>query len=553
MSASDQAQKIAFVDEVDDQGNVIEGKRAYAKSTYAPSSYAPSTYAPSVASPSKEKPNTGRARRERTRRDSSSPVTSALTDSDSTLHPRRDSLKKSPKEREKSVSSTKKAMIPAMRPQPKHAKTTPPTLQRSHGEASYYGITPAVTASSRPRAQTSQPRPQSYYNVASRPPPANARFYAHQSSAPIPIPTSFPPPSWAASSPGGIPYHSPSPAPVITQQSPDYFSRPLQDRFSTGRPQSAMSIRPASRSIPTYDDFEPENEKSLTRRSSRKVSRHEDVRGPMAPPPRPATTRPLVYRPPPPRRFEDDDLAGGGSLYRDMTPYEYNEVALPVRTRSRSRRPSLGRSTSISYDVGEYGTEVASKGRRGSYYGNQSASSGSAYEEQLRLAARYQDDVTGGTALPLTADALRTSRTTGSSRSTRSSGSHDESDFRKSATTRTTRSSTNDEDVTIRVRGSTVLKVGGAEMQCRDGAEINIISRGPTGYRTSSDKSSYMGQDDRRTHRIERPPARGRSSSQAPSSYQYAPESGYDKYYDTAPIPPYPAYPALYPPEGDYF
>jgi hypothetical protein len=34
-----------------------------------------------------------------------------------------------------------------------------------------------------------------------------------------------------------------------------------------------------------------------------------------------------------------------------------------------------------------------------------------------------------------------------------------------------------DEDVTIRVKGSTVLKFGNMEMQCQDGAEINITSR----------------------------------------------------------------------------
>jgi len=107
--------------------------------------------------------------------------------------------------------------------------------------------------------------------------------------------------------------------------------------------------------------------------------------------------------------------------------------------------------------------------------------------------------------MPLTAETLRKAGKSGtSSRSTRSSGSHDESDYRQqSATTRTTRSTApnNDEDVTIRVKGSTVLKFGNTEMQCEDGAEINITSRSgnPEIRAAGSDRSSYVEQDDRRT------------------------------------------------------
>ncbi|KAK0719885.1 hypothetical protein B0H67DRAFT_462007, partial [Lasiosphaeris hirsuta] len=556
MSGRDRPARIASVEDVDDEGNVIEGTGRYAASVFTPS----------VASPAKEKPNTGRTRKDKSRRDS----TSLLTDSDSTVHPHRDFLKKSTKERDKSAASnSKKAMIPtsAMRPPVKHAKTTG-NIPRRELEASYYGVNPTVTpASSRPRAQTSN-RPVSYYGNPSRPPLANARFYHNQPQ--VTTPTSFPPPSWAGSGGSGPFAPPPSPGPVITHQQPDYFSRPLGDRFSTARPQSSMGFRPPPQAI-VYDDFEeePVREKSLARRPSthRKVSKPDDDRRAMPPPRRPATARPttLAFRPPPstPARrsvgFDEDDFVGGdGGLFQDISPHHAYDYGAPIPVRTRSRRPSVG-ATSITYDGGDFRTEVAGRsGRRNSYYGGKSASSGSGYEDKLRQATMYQEE-TGGPALPLTAESLRKAgRNGGSSRSTRSSGSHDESDYRQSATTRTTRSSNNDEDVTIRVKGSTTLKVGNAEMQCRDGAEINIISRTAPTFRTVGDKSSYMDQDDRRT-RVERPATRVRSNSQAGSfsrsipKYDYPQPAalGYDRYYQDLPhreiqreIPPYPSYPS---------
>ncbi|KAK3370122.1 hypothetical protein B0H63DRAFT_308024 [Podospora didyma] len=572
MSAREPPPKIASVEDADESGNPIEGTGRYAASTYAASTYAPSTYAPSTyaPSPTKEKPNTGRQRRERSRRETSSPIPSALTDSDSTVHPRRDSLKKSPRDRDRHDSNT--IMPSHHRPPVKQSKTTS-SLPRKDMEASYYGVNPTVTpASSRPRAQTSNPRPASYYGGASRPPLANARWYQNQT--PAPLPTSFPPPSWAGG--GAVPYPSPSPSPVVMQQPPlqDYFSsaRPLEARFSTGpRPQSAIGFRGGAPRAIGYDDYEeePPVQKSVVRRPSshRKSSRAEDDRKMPPPPPRrTASARPttLAFRPPPPstpapmRRsgpFDDDDLvAGDNELFRDVSPLAPYDYGAPVlRTR---RRPSVG-AASIAYELGEFRTEVAGRNsRRNSYYGGQSTSSGSAYEDKLRQASIYQDDVTGGPAMPLTAETLRKAgRNGGSSSATRSSDSRDESEYRQSATTRTTRSSANDEDVTIRVKGNTVLKVGGAEMQCRDGAEINIISRGATPFRSNSDQSSYIDQDDRRT-RYERPPppltARTRASSQARSSYtrplppmpqlRYDASSVYDHQY-TAPMqyaPPYP-------------
>ncbi|KAK3325383.1 hypothetical protein B0H66DRAFT_121800 [Apodospora peruviana] len=558
--------RVACVDDVDDEGNVIEGTTTYAESHYAPSAYTPS----SVASPVKETPNTGRARKgERFRRDAS-PGTSGLTDSDSTLHPRRrDSIRRPPTSpQERHLSSKQKAMIPTKRPQVPHAKTAPPVPR----EAVYYGVSPTVTpAASGHRQRSSQPsnRPQSVYhqvNTSSRPPLANSRWYPPP--APLTVPTSYPPAgSWG----NGLPYPMPppSPSPVVTQTPQDYFSRPLEARFGppSNRPQSSIGFRPPGRPL-ALDDY-PEPEKSLTRQRStnRRSSRHE---GSMAPPPRPASARPpsSMFRPPPTPAarhravFDEEDFDGEAGLFHDISPlapatYEYS-APIPIRSKSR-RRPSID-ATSI-YDAGDYRTEVARANngrasRRASYYG-QSASSGS-YEDKMRQAEMYQTDVTGAPKMQLTVDALRKAgRNGGSSRSTKSSGSRDDSEYRRSATTRTTRSSAAEDDMTIRVKGNAVLEVGGANLRCQDGTEINISSRpggGPTtGFRTSSDKSSYMGQDERRARmERERPAIRNRASSQAASfsrsipKYDTSPVGGYYDY-GAPPPPPYPAYPSVFP------
>jgi len=533
----------AFCEDADESDNIIEGTYRCAAS--------------SVASPTKEKPNTKKTRKDG-RRDSTSP----LTDSDSTEHPRGHYLKKS-RDLDHHHSS-KKDIIPrpAMRPPAKHARTAP-SIPKRELEASYYGVSPTNTtmASSRPRAPTMDHRPASYYGNSSRPPPANARFYAGQ---PVPTPTSFPPPSWAAGGPA--PYQPPaSPGPVISQQPQhDYFSRPLEDRFSSSRPQSSMGFRNTRNSAQGEYDDDHVYDTTLTRRPSthRRASKADEDRRAMPPPMRrPATARPttLAYRPPPStpapvRRnsvFDEDDLRGDNGLFQDISPlhtYEYG----PALQRTRSRRPSVG-PTSMVYDAGDFRTEVAGRGnRRNSYYGNKSASSGSGYEDKLRQATIYQEE-TGGPPMQLTAETLRKAGRNGSSsRSTRSSGSHDESDYRRSATTRTTRSS-NDEDVTIRVKGNATLKVGGAEMKCRDGTEININSRVMPSIRTVSDRSSYLDHDDRRP-RIERPPTRARNHSQSGSfsrslpQYEHPP-LGYSPSYYQGSVPPYPAYPTF--PQAD--
>ncbi|PQE08327.1 hypothetical protein CJF32_00002594 [Rutstroemia sp. NJR-2017a WRK4] len=172
---------------------------------------------------------------------------------------------------------------------------------------------------------------------------------------------------------------------------------------------------------------------------------------------------------------------------------EYHEEPRPT---SRPRRPSTHRN-SVSYNVGDrpkeverFRLEAATKGkRRQSYYGQStftqsSGHSGSTqasteptdYEKKMRQAASYQEEVTGP-SVPLTAEALRREeqrRQAGSSRSTKSSGSRDQSDYRGTQTTRTTRSGDDEENVTIEVTGQAKVRVGGAEIHCEDGGKIQI-------------------------------------------------------------------------------
>ena len=537
--------RFACVEDVDEvSGDVIEGTGKYAQSN---------------ASPVKERSNISKTRHDsrRERRNSISPTQGGgLTDSDLTPHPspvRRDSRPKTSREKERpSSSSTKKAVV-TMRPQPKHSRTMPPPPPPS----TYYGV-PATVTPSRPRGQTM--RPASYY-ATSRPPPANARWYSQQPTPP-PLPTSYPPQPWSAPPPQTLVYAAAQP---VVQQ--DYFSRPLEHRF--GRPQSAMGFQ-APRS--SYDDYEQENERPpVVERSSRRTSLHKKIFKPddadaraMPPPQRASTTRPTSsapFRPPPttPARrsliFDADDLTGDTDLFRDISPQQpYGYGAAPV-VRSRSRRPSVGAAT-MAYDTAPapYHTEIARRpsrsGRRSSYMAN------SAYEDKLREATAYQNDV-GSATIPLTAETLRkANKNSTGSRSTRSSGSQDESDYRQSATTRTTRSSGEEDVTTIRARGTIKLTIGDAEMRCEDGAEISFSSmRGP-GYRGGSDKSSYMDHEERRT-RVERPVTRTRSNSQAGSfsralpPYEPAPTAFYDYGQSYHEIPPYPTYPSH--PTGAFF
>ncbi|RKU45921.1 hypothetical protein DL546_002211 [Coniochaeta pulveracea] len=587
MPGSDRS-RVAKAEDADDSDNPIEGTAVYAES---------------VASPIKQRSNTSRTRQGKPRRSSASPQTSGLTDSDSTTHPLEKNERSSRQSREFSSddrrdSAYSKQDVAAMRPTARHAKTTGHlTDYKRADDPAYYGVAPAAvmpaSSSSRPQA----PRPASYYGQPARPPPpSNAGYYARHPppfypSAPG-IPSSYPAAPWPPA--GAIVYQT---APPMGSVAPlDYPYPParpphLGARFSGARPQSAMGHqRLSSRDSVSYDDYYEGDQATLPPRRPSRRSKADHDRQSMPPPPRPQTTRPhslshgAAFGPPRPvtparrrsTRIQDDMEDNSPGLFQ-LSPPPTHELPQQM-SMQRARRPSFG-APSTSYDRGSYRTEVA--GRRKSQLGRHSLSSSADIENKMREAAQYQEDVTGP-AVPLTAETLRRVARNGptSSRSTRSSGSHDESDFKQSATTQTTRSShVIDDDLTIRVRGNASLKIGGAEVRCEDGAELNISRNGLSGsYRGGSDRSSYFDPEDRRISEdrrledrrsridpLERPVMRTRTTSQS-GSYARAPSrhqtSTPGPRYERERVPPpqygdldefgFPLFPAPYPPSG-YF
>lgn len=149
-------------------------------------------------------------------------------------------------------------------------------------------------------------------------------------------------------------------------------------------------------------------------------------------------------------------------------------------------------------------------------------------EDKIRDASRYQDHI-GSATSALTAEALRKVKTSGSSRSTQSSDSRDESEYRHSATTHTTRSS-NEDDITIKVSAGCVVEVGNVKIHSGEGGEISVGRGGPA---RGSDRTTSIYGDDRRSRSGRS--TRTRASSQAayarglpaPSSYAHSPLSEY--------------------------
>jgi hypothetical protein len=174
--------------------------------------------------------------------------------------------------------------------------------------------------------------------------------------------------------------------------------------------------------------------------------------------------------------------------------------------------------------------EVNSGRRRTSYYDRpKDSTEQSDYDEKLRQAASYQKDIVGP-IIPLTAEALKRQqrRQAGSSQSTVSSASRDESDYRMPATTRTTRAgSADDENVTIKVTGTARAMVGGAQIGIADGGEIAIkrqesirdgsvqAQRSPV----SEDEGTQKARLDNRRSRVGRPIRRSRTSSRSYEGY----------------------------------
>lgn len=499
----------AMCEDADEEGEVLEGTYRYARSNVHST----------PGSPIKQQMNTGKKKSSRST--STSPNAYNVNDSDSTTHPsssRRDSKMKARDEPERRPSTSKKAVV-VKRPAARSTKTTPAPSSRDSDESSYYGIPSQTVASSttRPRAHTA--RPQSYYGQSSRPPLSNSAWYTQAPAPFTPIVGSYPlPHGWAPPPQNMLPQAI---IPPMMASSPvDHFShRPdsLAARFGRpDRPQSSMGFRDS-----VYDTHEPvqQLDRSIKRRTSLSRRQKEDddrARMPPPPPSRPQSARPtserLVFRPPPSKQvgFQDEDLVGAGHLYQPSSRRTSVEYGL-------TRGPSFDNSD--FYD-GAYALEPASRSnrRKSQNYG---------LEEKIISAHQYQEDVTGGPTAPLTAESLRRVKNGGSSRSTRSSASRDESSYRQSATTRTTRSGSDDE-ITIKLPNGGIVEVGSAKINCKEGGEINI-GRAGSGSRMGSERGGTTVYGDERKNRADRPPTRTRASSQS-GSYSRTPYPSYPQY-----------------------
>lgn len=403
-----------------------------------------------------------------------------------------------------------------------------------------------------------------------------------QSPMGMPPPGSFFPFDGPMGPPG--PYGPPGLPPPGEQPGQRFDGRPLS-AIGFGAPQEALEYFPEE-----YDGYVEEPSQKVARRPSRPKKQPMPEERKKMPPPdyapkrtqsaRPtagaykppmapreplrehmrdqrerAQSRPAQQRPPPAHRrsvgfvdthgFEDDEYLGDEvDLYQEVSPNQ---------RRNALTRPR--RSQSVAYDQNGYDIVPAgNRGRRGSMYGPGPHDSfgGASLEEDNRYfdALRYQEDVSGNTPMPLTAESLRKASKRGelaSSRSTRSSGSHDESDYRRSHTTgHTTQSSAAHDDFTIKVSGQAVVKMPGAQIEC-DGGEITFSSgrngasgSGPPGAsRAGSDKESTIYQlDDARSSRMDRKalPHRPRATSQSDvHSRIYAPLRGPHEHYSYEP------------------
>lgn len=430
----------------------------------------------------------------------------------------------------------------------------------------------------RPRPQTAQtypdPRPLSYHSNSTmnsgggyRPaPPLSASAYYQQQQQQQP--QQYTTPSYQPSTPNYARYAlTPGPA-QDSYFTPQATSRPLASRFDSltnpamtrvqhsydpvTRTTSAFGTRDtSSRSIveSSYDDeyhdgyndddYNSAVEAPVSR--PKKKDRRSSLRAP--PPPSALSKAEADYRAMPPPPSLPPAIRPGILRNRAQTEYvleprdtvayrkarsQFTDQELEDEVPRRPRRPSANRH-SVSYDLGSGAESVRiesanSSRRRESWYDQSQTTSGSSgYEDKIRDAASYQEDMSGPPALPLTADMLRKAqrRQGGSSRSTKSSGSRDESDYKKSATTRTTRSGSNndDENVTIKVTGGARVMIGGAQIDCTEGGQIEIKRN--TSLRDGSVRSSseYGGRtefgriEDRRRGIEARPQTRSRVGS----------------------------------------
>lgn len=477
----------------------------------------------------------------------------------------------------KATKDTSKA-LKKTRPQSVRHSTTQPIVQQPSSyrrgqfdEPSHYGIPQPAASSNRPRANA---RPASYYAGQTRPPPPNQGWqHSPMPSSPFPPGGSYPPPPPMYGGPPPLGMHGGPPPPSPTGPPSGYFDpappppqmpiRDLKQRFD--RPSSAMGYQnpsPRNYHLDGYPDYD-EDLPYIPKKSSRNKKQEED-RMRMPPPQfkpmrewppkpmrdmprRPSTTaNPSTPFQPPPMRpdsrhghsrpphpsnrrsvgfvdqsaFDDDDLLGDNDLFHDISP----QPPFPQRRRSVARS---SRRDSLVYDDDDHENTpaVGRSSRRGSVYGSAALGSGGvSLEDDNRYmdAVRYQEDVSGGPQVPLTAETLRKANKRGdrvaSSRSTRSSASRDESEYNKrSNTTGITRSSSGGDDFTIKVSGPAVVRVNGAEIACED-SEITFSNGGGGGSRGGSDHTSTFYQLEDGGHRERKAlPHRTRAPSQSDS------------------------------------
>lgn len=535
MAPSDMKAKPAYMYEEDEEGNPISGTKRSARERDG-------RHKPSTSH--KSRPDEAREAR-KSKSDSGTkyePIMSGAKGDVSTE-------KLSKMERRKSSASTKSPSKSHTRPPSAHDNRTYPKLSIPKDHPAHFGIpTPTSRAHPvvlqhpmaqpipvRPRAFTAQtfpPRPLSYHAPYAAGgygtgPPLSASAYYQQ--PPLPTP-SYPPPSPSSS----FMRYAATPQSEYFPTQPEYTPqqpisiRPLSQRFGISEPITRTLSAYGARDAPIHqhiqdsyeDGYASASEGPLRRRASIRVpttrrdstSRRPETdydRGAMPPPPRPGILRNRTTE------YHPDTSVPDPPMYGERPS---------VRRTPSTHRTSSSHRNSVSYDLGSESERVrvetanTSHRRRQSYYGQSAStgvgSSGSGWEDKAREATSYQEDV--GVSIPLTADALR-ARQAGSSRSTKSSVSRDDSDYRKSATTRTTRSgSGEDNDFTIKVKGGQArVMVGGAQIDCTEGGEIEIKRQKSIRNGSEHSNSEYGGTpriDDRRS-RLDRPMGRSRRSS----------------------------------------
>lgn len=477
---------------------------------------------------------------------------------------------------ERAAKDSSKA-LKKIRPPPRHA-TSLPMVQHgpkgSRDDPRAYGIAPPPPPqSSRPRASS---RPASYYagQQPPRPPPGWSPGGPGMPPAPFPVGT-FPPPQMFPPGPPPGMHHMPLPSPSPSNAG-SYLEGPpppmmmhgrdLRHRFDP-RPSSAMGFSPSQRSYLSEEfGFEDEQRPPHMGRRPSHTSHHDEDRKRMPPPgfiparPRTTASPSTPFQPPPqrpasrhghghpqlrpkganrrsigmyerPEYDDEEDLFGAEDLFHDNSPEPAYGQRRAAAARSRHHIQYLDDDDDEDEDDDEefdLPLHVTRVNRRGSIHTAALGSGGVSLERDRYLdAMRYQDDVNGGPQMPLTAETLRKASKRGdpaSSRSTRSSDSRDESEYKRSATTGITRSSTgNPDDLTIKFSGAAVVRFEGAEIECDDG-EITFSNRNGT-TRVGSDRASTVYQLEDGRSRMERKalPHRPRAPSQSDAQSRFAP------------------------------